>query len=105
MFVDYLRAKTGSPIDIERANSSAKVMDQQRRYTISPVDGKTHGCDRSHTFDAFLAQPKISSDAGREKKVGHGWQVARALKRVMSTKPRGTGNPRKNDAPPVRLAA
>lgn len=102
MFIDYLRAKTGAPVDLERINTDTKTANQYRRYTISPVDGKTEGCNRTHTFEAILDQSKISSDAGREKKVGHGWQVARAFKRVMSTKGRGS---RKSDAPPVRLAA
>lgn len=105
MFVDYLRAKTGSPVQLDRS-TSRKYTDEYRRYTISPVDGKTQGCDRSRTFDAFVAQPQISSDAGQTKKVGHGWQVARALKRVMgSTKGRGARKASHDEAPPVRLDA
>ena len=105
MFVDYLRAKTGSPVQLDRSNSR-KYTDEFRRYTISPVDGKTQGCDRTHTFDGFISERKISGDAGQTKKVGHGWQVARALKRVMgSTKGRDARKASHDEAPPVRLAA
>ena len=105
MFINYLRAKTGAPVDLEKINADTDTSDQYCRYTISPTDGKTEGCDRAHTFEAFLEQPKISGDAGREKKVGHGWQVARALKRVLSSKGRATRKTRHDDALPVRLAA
>ncbi|KAJ8108413.1 hypothetical protein OPT61_g8188 [Boeremia exigua] len=105
MFVDYLRAKTGGPVELKNINTNTPIDNKSRRHTLSPIDGKTEGCDRAHTFDAFLDQRRISGDAGREKKVGHGWQVARALKRVLSTKGRGTRKPRHDDAPPVRLAA
>lgn len=105
MFVDYLRAKTGAPVDLEKINTDTKINDKYRRYTLSPVDGKTEGCDRTHTFDTFLDNRRVSGDAGREKKVGHGWQVARGLKRVFSSKERGTKKSRHDDAPPVRLAA
>lgn len=106
MFVDYLRAKTGAPVDLEKINTdTTKINDKYKRYTLSPIDGKTEGCDRTHTFDTFVDARKVSGDAGREKKVGHSWQVARALKRVMSTKGRGSRKARHDDALPVRLAA
>jgi len=105
MFMNYLRAKTGAPVDLEKINTDTKVNDKYRRYTLSPIDGKTEGCDRTHTFDAFLDRRRVSGDAGREKKVGHGWQVARGLKRVFSSKGRGPTKASHDDAPPVRLAA
>lgn len=105
MFMNYLRAKTGAPVDLEKINTDTKVNDKYRRYTLSPIDGKTEGCDRTHTFDAFLDRRRVSGDAGREKKVGHGWQVARGLKRVFSSKGRGSTKASHDDAPPVRLAA
>lgn len=105
MFIDCLRAKTGAPVDLEKINTDTNANDEYRRYTISPLDGKTEGCNRTHTFETFLDQRRISGDAGREKKVGHGWQVARALKRVLSSKRRGTKKARHDDALPVRLAA
>ncbi len=104
MFIDYLRAKTGVP-ELEKIKTDTSADNDYRRLTISPIDGKTEGCDRTHTFEAFLDQRRISGDGGREKKVGHGWQVARALKRVLSTKGRGTSKARRDDALPVRLAA
>lgn len=105
MFVDYLRAKTGAPLNLAKIDTDIKADDKYKRYTLSPVDGKTEGCDRTHTFDAFVDARKVSGDAGSEKKVGHGWQVARALKRAMSTKGRGARKARHDDALPVRLAA
>ncbi|KAF3040424.1 hypothetical protein E8E11_005839 [Didymella keratinophila] len=105
MFVDYLRAKTGVPVDLEKIDTDTKVNDKYKRYTLSPIDGKTEGCDRMHTFDTFVDARKVSGDAGQTKKVGHGWQVARALKRVMSTKGRGSRKARHDDALPVKLAA
>ncbi|KAF2624115.1 hypothetical protein BU25DRAFT_413687 [Macroventuria anomochaeta] len=106
MFIDYLRAKTGAPVDLEKINTDIKDKNRGTKIaqTISPIDGKTVGCDRTHTFETFLDQRRISSDAGREKKVGHGWQVARALKRVLSSKGRGTRKTRHDDARPVRVA-
>jgi hypothetical protein len=106
MFIDYLRAKTGAPVDLKKIRTDVNNNnDKYRRYTISPLDGKTEGCDRTLTFDTFVDQRRISGDAGREKKVGHGWQVARALKRVMSSKGRGTKKARPfDDALPVNLA-
>lgn len=106
MFIDYLRAKTGAPVDLEKIDTSDKYRGVKIAQTISPVDGKTVGCDREHTFESFVDQRRISGDAGREKKIGHGWQVARALKRVMSSKARGSRKARPHDdALPVRLAA
>ncbi|KAF1924726.1 uncharacterized protein M421DRAFT_424612 [Didymella exigua CBS 183.55] len=105
MFVDYLRAKTAAPVDLERINTNTKVNDKYKRYTLSPIDGKTERCDRTHTFDTFVDARKVSGDAGQTKKVGHSWQVARALKRVMSTKGRGSRKNRHDDALPVRMAA
>ncbi|KAF3048038.1 hypothetical protein E8E12_008045 [Didymella heteroderae] len=105
MFVDHLRAKTGAPIDLEKINTDTKISDKYKRYTLSPIDGKTEGCNRTHTFDTFVDARKVSGDAGQTKKVGHGWQVARALKRVMSTKGRGSRKTRYDEALPVRLAA
>ena len=107
MFIDYLRAKTGAPIDLEKIRTDVDTKnDKYRRYTISPIDGKTEGCDRTLTFDTFVEQRRISGDAGCEKKVGHGWQVARAFKRVLSTKGRGPKKARPfDDALPVKLAA
>ncbi|KAJ4332333.1 hypothetical protein N0V95_009685 [Ascochyta clinopodiicola] len=110
MFTDYLRKKTANPSSdlekIDTANINDKYHGIKIAHTISPVDGKTLGCDREHTFDTFVDQRKVSSDAGQSKRVGHGWQVARALKRVLSSKGRGTRRARRQDeALPQGLAA
>ncbi|KAJ4310566.1 hypothetical protein N0V94_008384 [Neodidymelliopsis sp. IMI 364377] len=108
MFVDYLRKKTAAT-DLEKINTQLDTNDRYRgtkiAHTVSPVDGKTMGCDRFHTFDAFVDQRRLSDDAGNEKRVGHGWQLARALKRVMSSKGRGTNKSRHANALPQGLAA
>ena len=108
MFINYLRKKT-APIDLEKINTASDVNDNFRgaksEQAISPVDGKTMGCDRLHTFDTFVDQRRISGDAGQDKRVGHGWQVGRALRRVLSSKGRGTKKARRHDeALPQRLA-
>lgn len=108
MFIDYLRKKTGAP-DLEKIDTQSNVNDKYRgvkiAQNISPVDGKTTGCNRSHTFDAFVDQRRLSGDAGEERRVGHGWQVARALKRVLSSKGRGVRKARHASALPQGLAA
>ncbi|KAF9698558.1 hypothetical protein EKO04_003456 [Ascochyta lentis] len=110
MFVDYLRKKTAAPAsDLEKIslnNTNDKYNGIKIAHTISPIDGKTVTCDREHTFDTFVDQRKVSSDAGQSKRVGHGWQVARALKRVLSSKGRGARKARRHDeALPQGLAA
>ncbi|KZM21457.1 uncharacterized protein EKO05_0006264 [Ascochyta rabiei] len=110
MFIDYLRKKTAAPSSdlekIDTANISDKYHGIKIAHTISPVDGKTLGCDREHTFDTFVDQRKVSSDAGQTKRVGHGWQVARAMKRVLSSKGRDTRRARRQEeALPQGLAA
>ncbi|KAF1350455.1 hypothetical protein EJ07DRAFT_184173 [Lizonia empirigonia] len=100
MFIDYLRKKTAA-VDLEKIDTASDTNDKYRgakiAQTISPIDGKTIGCDRLHTFDTFIDQRRISGDAGQDKRVGHGWQVARALRRVLSSKGRGTKKARKHD--------
>lgn len=86
MFVDYPHTKTGILVDLEKTSTDTYVSDNYRQYTPSPIDGKTEDCDRTLTFDTFVDAHKVSADAGQPKKVGHGWQVARALKRIMNTK-------------------
>lgn len=105
MFVDYLRAKTAAPVDLEKINTDTKINDKHKRYTLSPIDGKTEGCNRTHTFDTFVDARKVSGDAGQTQKVGHSWRVGRALKRVISTKTRSSRKASHDDALPVRLAA
>jgi hypothetical protein len=108
MFIDYLRKKTTAP-DLEKINPKCDISDKYSglkvTHKISPVDGKTLGCDRSHTFDTFVDQRRISGDAGQQKRVGHGWQVARTLKRVLSSKGRATRKARHTSALPQGLAA
>lgn len=103
MFVDYLRKKTASPdIDLEKTNVISDISDKYRgikiTHSISPDDGKTTDCDRRHTFDTFVDQRRISDNAGQSKRVGHGWQIARALKRVLSSKDRDTRKARQHEA-------
>ena len=44
MFINYLRAKTGAPVDLEKIRTDVNnTNDKYRRYTISPMDGKTAG--------------------------------------------------------------
>lgn len=111
MFVDYLRKKTATPgIDLEKTTVTSDISDNYREikvaHTVSPVDGKTMGCDREHTFDTFVDQRRISGNAGQSKRVGHGWQIARALKRVLSSKGRDTRKARQHEAAlPQGLAA
>jgi hypothetical protein len=64
-------------------NTSDKFRGIKIAHTISPVDGKTNGCDRRHTFDNFVNQQQIRNELEPEKRVGHGWQVLRALKKAV----------------------
>jgi hypothetical protein len=115
-FLDYLRAKTamnediheipetpsaGSPdhtfdyrqstidqfpIAVETARAPSRTPGSKASHTVSPVDGKTEDCNRRHTFDAFVNQQQIRSEIEPEKRVGHGWQVFRALKKVAGSR-------------------
>lgn len=109
MFINHLRKKTAAS-NLEKINTTSDVNDKYRSakiaQTISPVDGKTMGCDRMHTFDAFVDKRRLSGDAGHEQRVSHGRQVGRALRRMLSSKGRGTRKARRHDeALPQGLAA
>lgn len=53
--------------------------------TIDPHDGKTKTCDRDHTFDMFLPQEKMP-EKDKAKRMGHTWEVVRAVKRLRKFK-------------------
>ena len=52
---------------------------------IDPHDGKTTSCDRDHTFDMFLPQDKMP-EKDKAKRMGHTWEVVRAVKRLRKLK-------------------
>ncbi|KAF2267323.1 hypothetical protein CC78DRAFT_87546 [Lojkania enalia] len=56
---------------------STKVYDQ-----ISPIDGKTNDCDRGRTFDSFLPSYNLGDPSEPQKRVGHTWEVIRAVGRL-----------------------
>jgi hypothetical protein len=83
---DYRQsAFDGFPMTVDTAGASEENRGIKVAHIISPIDGKTEGCDRHHTFDAFVSQQQIRSELESEKRVGHGWQVFRALKKVVGS--------------------
>ncbi|KAF2115622.1 hypothetical protein BDV96DRAFT_574207 [Lophiotrema nucula] len=68
--------------------STAQAMHSSDRYrstkvhdAISPIDGKTKSCDRSHTFDTFVPHRHLGDDKP-EKRMGHTWDVVRAVAKL-----------------------
>lgn len=84
----------GYPLTVETGGASQDIRGIRASSIISPIDGKTEGCDRAHTFDAFVSQQQIRSELESEKRVGHGWQVFRALKKVVGSSKKSRVKPK-----------
>ena len=66
---------------IQTTPSSDRFRSNKVRDDISPIDGKTKSCDRSHTFDTFVPQQHLGEDTN-EKRMGHTWDVIRAAAKL-----------------------
>lgn len=62
-------------------NSSNEIRSGNVTNNIGFDDGKTKECNRSHTFETFIHSSRLGNDEPA-KRIGHGWEVWRALQRV-----------------------
>jgi hypothetical protein len=65
----------------QQAQRNDAFRSSKARLNIDASDGKTKTCDRAHTFDSFVPDAQLSEGQEKQKKMGHTWEVVRALKR------------------------
>lgn len=78
--LEFLRKRRRTPRASVDTDTQNALKDKHR---IDPRDGKTKACDRARTFDSFVEGDQLGT-AKQQKKMGHSWDVVRALQKVKA---------------------